>query len=497
MTARLPESKSMKSTKSNSLALSKLVMSLILVLVLVMTSALVSVVSARELSEAAAIFDEAQYGIVTVLGGGHGSGFLVTNDGLILTNNHVINGSKFITVRFGAGQTMDADVLAVDREKDIAVLAVNLQNIRKFKALKLSKNEPLVMMGEKVIAIGSPVNWETNEKTMTTGVVGKISDYVISHDASINGGNSGGPLLNYDGEVVGINTFGLADRGPSIGNAVSIKHAAKVVQEAIEKRKTVPLPSPKLHMEASNIEFPYKTVSFANIKKEPKLKDYVLHSKYFDIVIGPQMQQYREVVRYDEEMLKSRKKRASEKGFTVSDDEYASKNIGDYNGKLFSLTKPVATVLVIPKPQLTGGAAFRKGFATLGEAALAGFTGVYVGASRFVGNTREVKKDFEDMSLVDASGNVVCEPILRNRFDATDELAKTFSFMYLSNFKDKIFIGSYEYDPSCFNKPGAKSFKVITEGDEKNSLIPFKPKAELIVKNDFEPYYKLLATPLK
>ncbi len=450
--------------------------------------------SARELSEAAEIFNKVEAGIVTVFGSGHGTGFLISNGGLILTNSHVVLGSKYISVRFGNNQTIDAVVLATDREKDIAVLGVNLANIQKFEVLHLSQNEPLVMMGEKIIAIGSPVNWETNEKTMTLGVVGKYSDYVISHDASINGGNSGGPLLNYDGEVVGINTFGLADRGPSIGNAVSIKFAYPVIKEAIEKKKSISIPSAKLHLEASTIEFPYKTVSFENFKKEPKPSSYVLKSRYFDAILGTPMLQYREIARYDDEMLKHRKKRADKKGFKVSDDEYVSKNIGDYSGKLFSLSRPVVTVLVIPKPQLTGASVFKKTLAGIGDVAIAGFTGIPAGLSLAIGNTRAVKKDFDDMSLVDAEGTVVCEPILRNRFDGTEELMKVFSLIYLQNLKDKLFVGSYEYDPGCFDTDKPLKLKITTEGDEKNTDIPISIKTHGIIRKDFEPYRALLSS---
>ena len=444
-------------------------------------------IRARELSKAAGIFQKAEKAVVTVISGGHGSGFLVDEAGLVLTNSHVVTGNKYLTVRFGQNQTVEAKVLVNDRENDIAVLWVSLENIQSYEILKLSEAEPLVMIGEKVIAIGSPVQWETMEKTMTLGVVGKKSEKVISHDASLNGGNSGGPLLNYDGEVVGINTFVVSSKGPAIGNAVTIDLARASLTEAKNRMTETPHPVAKLKQEVSEKLFPYKDLSFQNLKKDPRPKDYVIKSKYFTLNTSTPTMAYRELVRYDDEMLKKRKKRAEKNDYEVTDDEYRSKNVSSYASISFS--KPVVTAIVVPKPKITKASALKKGLGLGLDITSAVFTGFAPGASAWMGNNLEIKRDFSDLELLDAEENIVCEPIRRSRVDLSDEVINLYS-LSIRKFRDKFFVGYFEYDPSCFNTDKELYFRVITEGEElKNPLINIKSKLHSTIKSDFKLWY--------
>ena len=183
-----------------------------------------SIVFSREISKAGQVFQDVKEGVVTVFSSsGHGSGSLVDADGLILTNNHVVKENKgHLRVKLSPGVIVQGRVLEIDRESDLAVLWINLDNVKHYKVLPLFKPDRpdnLVLVGEEVIAIGTPVQRETLAKTLTTGIVGKYEQSVIRHDASINGGNSGGPLLNYDGQIVGVNTFITSAKGPGIAGA--------------------------------------------------------------------------------------------------------------------------------------------------------------------------------------------------------------------------------------------------------------------------------------
>ncbi len=139
-----------------------------------------------------------------------GSGFVISSDGYIVTNNHVIEGSKIIIVTFSDGLEYDANLIGADPSTDIAILKVYDGD---FKPL-LFANSSLLEPGQIAIAIGNPLGLQ---HTVTTGVVsatgrslrainGRLIDDVIQTDAALNPGNSGGPLLNSEGKVIGVNT---------------------------------------------------------------------------------------------------------------------------------------------------------------------------------------------------------------------------------------------------------------------------------------------------
>lgn len=143
---------------------------------------------------------------------GSGSGFVVDAGGLILTNNHVIENARAISVRFTSGATREAQVLGTDRGNDLALIKVDLpENV---PVIPLGDSDQ-VQVGETAIAIGSPFGLD---QTVTQGIIsavhrnwnpgnGRTRRNLIQTDAPINPGNSGGPLLNAEGEVIGINTM--------------------------------------------------------------------------------------------------------------------------------------------------------------------------------------------------------------------------------------------------------------------------------------------------
>jgi S1-C subfamily serine protease len=150
-----------------------------------------------------------------------GSGFLISPDGRILTNNHVISGSSKIEVRFSDGSRYTAKVLVADRADDLAMIQIDPK--KKVPFLKLGDSDGL-QVGQKVLAIGNPFGFSG---TLTTGIVSSLAreirnenstlEGLIQTDAAINEGNSGGPLLDSQGNVIGINTAILAPSGGNIG----------------------------------------------------------------------------------------------------------------------------------------------------------------------------------------------------------------------------------------------------------------------------------------
>lgn len=154
---------------------------------------------------------------------GAGSGFIFEPDGYIITNHHVIDGADEIVVRLADRREFEATLIGSDPASDIALLKVDGKNL---PTLKLGDSSAL-KAGEWVAAIGSPFNFE---QTITAGIVSAkgrstgAQQYVpfIQTDVAINRGNSGGPLLNLDGEVVGINSWILSSNGGYIGLSFSI-----------------------------------------------------------------------------------------------------------------------------------------------------------------------------------------------------------------------------------------------------------------------------------
>jgi 2-alkenal reductase len=175
-----------------------------------------------------------------------GSGFIYDNDGHIVTNNHVVEGAESITVIFYDGTWADAEVVATDPQADLAVIKVTPPDGFEWKPLAIADNGDL-RVGYTVIAIGNPFGLDA---TMTTGIVSAIGrSYpvggfgenrytlpdVIQTDAAINPGNSGGPLLNLDGEVVGVNfAIESAVRSNSgVGFAIPMSVASRVIPALI------------------------------------------------------------------------------------------------------------------------------------------------------------------------------------------------------------------------------------------------------------------------
>jgi len=179
---------------------------------------------------------------------GLGSGYIISSDGYIVTNDHVAGNATKITITLTDGRTFDAKVIGSDSASDICLLKIDGDNLP-FVALGNSDD---IIIGEWVIALGNPFGlFELNDKpTVTVGVIsatGMNLDAIneryylnmIQTDAAINGGNSGGPLVNSVGEVIGMNTliFTAGNNNGSIGLgfAIPVNKIKKIIEELKEK----------------------------------------------------------------------------------------------------------------------------------------------------------------------------------------------------------------------------------------------------------------------
>ncbi len=165
-----------------------------------------------------------------------GSGFVISEDGFIVTNNHVIDGADQVSVEFFSGKTLDATVVGTDKNTDIALLKVESDEALPFVNFG---DSDAMRVGDWVMAMGNPLG---QGFSVSAGIVsargralsGNYDDF-IQTDAAINRGNSGGPLFNLDGQVVGVNTAILSPNGGSIGIGFSM--ASNVVTNVVAQLK--------------------------------------------------------------------------------------------------------------------------------------------------------------------------------------------------------------------------------------------------------------------
>ncbi|WP_300382551.1 trypsin-like peptidase domain-containing protein [Clostridium sp.] len=170
---------------------------------------------------------------------GIGSGFIINEEGYILTNYHVIQDAKVVTVTLSDGRDIPAKVVNYDKNQDIAMLKLSDDSIKVPGIVELG-DSAVLKPGEEVLAIGTPLSKEFNQ-TLTGGYVSAVNRSVetnsgikvnlIQTDAAINPGNSGGPLINTKGQVVGINTLKIADGSvEGIGFAIPINEVSDRIE---------------------------------------------------------------------------------------------------------------------------------------------------------------------------------------------------------------------------------------------------------------------------
>lgn len=435
----------------------------------------------RRVSEEAQIFERVKAGVFTIFGQqGKGSGFLVDRSGLVLTNAHVVTGTDDASVQLNATTKVRAVILAVDKTRDVAILAIAPELVAGAPVLSLADGSPqeIATVGERVLAIGSPLN---QTGVLTIGIVSSVEPRAIISDVNINHGNSGGPLLNLDGSVIAINTFGdFTDQGgPGISGSILITEALPLLSAARDSAASIAasLSATPLPM-ASKTSFPIEGLLAAASQERMDVRPYAGNAGPFQLqFMTPPVMAFRQSSAM-RELTRRRKGREARAGVTagekvdviqgwVSWDEYVG-------GR-----SPVVVVQVMPEVGETRGSFW----GNLLGALAAGYGGTYYEGHQ----TLEFKGDFRRMNLY--RNGTLLEPIERWRIPAVLNVAD-----YRTTGRDYAFQGIYVYRPEDFapnsdGEPATFTAEIInTSRPDRPVTFTVNPKTAAAIWRDFAPH---------
>jgi S1-C subfamily serine protease len=421
----------------------------------------------------ASVYKKYRNSVVTVLaeyGPAKGTGFIVDGSGLVLTNQHVVRTSEFIAVQVDEKRRLPATLLASDSEKDIALLWVNLSKTPDVSPVPLliTGQEPAVE-GEKVFTIGSPLH---QSKVMTTGIVSKIEKHAIISDVNINHGNSGGPLFNSRGQVIGITTFGdtSAQGGPGISGIVRIEEALPFVERAKGKMAMTSKPSADFLPTDPEDKYPIDALKTSALAEKFKTAPYIFEVGDYDVAVVTPILTYRqfssEVRAAKEKEKRTKKSQAAVHGTFQPLDNL--KNWQEYVGEY----EPVILIQASPKLRETFWSAFGRG--------LAASNGGYGGPARM-----HFKTDFYKMKLF--CGTTEVQPLFPGKIEHVLDVNNAFVRV-----TDATFDGFYKYPfdairPDC----GKVTLQLFSEKNpDEPKVKELEQKTVNTVFEDFEPYRK-------
>ncbi|HZH33059.1 MAG TPA: serine protease [Pyrinomonadaceae bacterium] len=431
----------------------------------------------RRVTEEAELFKQLRDGVVTVEGElGHGTGFIVDERGLILTNQHVVSNSKELRVQFDRTRKVRAVLVAEDRDRDVAVLWANLSPCASCKPLKIATardGEPAVIEGERVFAIGSPLS---QEKILTSGIVSKVERRAIISDVNINPGNSGGPLFNSLGEVIGLTTFGEnAGFGPGVSGIVRIEEAEQLLAKAKESVGAKDAPSAELMPTVPEDAFPLDAIKTRLDVKKFEQKPYKTELGDYDVMMLTPVYKFYLSEKDRLEAAREREKRNKGDGAQGTMDKYRNlRNWAEYAGEL----KPVVQILAIPEMKMTGKSLL------LGAILVAG-------AGVMTPPDMKFKADFYEMSLM-CDGAVVT-PIQRGK---SELIVPMQSYYKVKNRFTYAGIYTFPVDPF---EPGKCRQLTLNVFSEENPTVPAKkiltPQMVQRVWQDFDGYRQRKTAP--
>ena len=336
----------------------------------VTVAATIKKVASRQIAPEREVFEQVKRGVFRVEAGlGHGSGFLAQipgiAEGLVITNDHVVASDTTASVYLDSVTRVPAVVIARDREADLAILRIPANRCTDCPHLPLAvakPNEPLVVAGERVFAIGFPLN---QEMTLTTGIASSVRAGAIISDVNINHGNSGGPMLNLAGEVIGVNAFGdFTDQGgPGISGAIAISRINNLLAQIPAALAKTPAPEDRVLVAVPRTTYPLALLKALADSLDPRAYRKLLErdaNKFTITITTPVLNRVAQRLA-ENEVAGDRRDREKKSGVSRDEAYSEDKQSRDWEQYVGDATVPVVTFAIIPKVGETFWSAFGRG----------------------------------------------------------------------------------------------------------------------------------------
>ena len=401
---------------------------------------------------------------------GHGSGVLVDARGFFATNHHVVSNARYVAIEYADGRKVSADIVLLDARHDLAILKVNAATLGEIKPVPLLpvERDGSVRAGIPVLAFGSP---RSQTFLMTQGIVSKVEPGALLGDFLIQPGNSGGPLVNLQGQVIGINTF-LAG---GISGAVRVNmlrdalaHPA-VADYAGSEPDATELPT------MARERYPTDALKTKIMKEPLDATVYVLDGGKFTVTALTPVLFGKLQVQADLQQAANRYKRRAKKikdaSFDPSDEPFY-----EWHRNATNLLDAVVTFEVKPDFGQTTGSMWASALTAMS----AGLSGTPVSPTR---QTIEFKAEFQELRLY-RDGTLVT-PITPGR-QITEQ---SISGPYMS-FVDEAYSGMYQYHPSVFMTGKIYRFDIFDAREpgkvHRSVMVPETHKLIQQLRKDFD-----------
>jgi S1-C subfamily serine protease len=426
---------------------------------------------ARKFDDLTSMFQKYQKSVVTVWSEiGSGTGFIVDSAGLIMTNQHVIGPSQLISIQFDPQRKVVATLLAFDAERDVAVLYANLTAFPDALPAPIAKaqtDHDMAIEGERVFTIGSPLGLK---KIITSGIVSKVEERAIISDVNINHGNSGGPLFNSLGEVIGITTFLVpGGNGPGVSGVVRIDQTLPILEQARRKMGDVPLPDARLLPVEPTDPYPLDSLKETIQSTKFDRKAYVFSMNGFDVALETPVLKYRLEEEASLAAAQEKRKRTGKHAEAVQNTFEPLQDLrgwAEYAGEY----KPILLVQASPQLRETFMSALGRG--------LASSNGGYGGPAHM-----KFKTDFYKMKLYCGSKEI--EPIQPGKAATVVNAHNAFV-----NVTDATYVGIYSYPPTAISPScGKVTLQLYSEKEpDKPETKELDQKSVERIWADFQPY---------
>jgi hypothetical protein len=417
------------------------------------------------------MYEEVNPAIVKVFAdGSSGSGFLVAQNGLIATNHHVVQNSRYIAVQFADGRKVRGEVIILNPKYDLAIIKINstlVQNIKPLKLLSQEKDSS-IKAGIPVVAFGSPLS---QTFLMTQGIVSKVEENVLLGDFLIKAGNSGGPLVNLESEVVGINTFNNDD----ISGAVRVQLLRETLARQDLPKLAETEPSGDLLQVISSHRYPTEVLKAKIIEEKLDWEAYRFDGGKFVVTVTTPVLVGKVGVQEDLIQASNRYKRRSKK---IKDELYYPIDEPFYEWHRNAARELDYSVKFVITPDfgLTTGSKWLAALSAVGGAMSRR------GSTENLHLTMEFKAEFSDFKLY--RDNELIQPIHPGR-----AITERGLYSSMATFVDEAYSGIYTYAPEAFMKGDEFRIEIYDarEPEKQHKVIKLKSDSKLIkqIRSDF------------